>query len=70
MSHEVHAEVAERYRHPDDCPSCGGDQVEVVVRETGEFRYKCRCIECGHVGPSGFIQPAAVMFWNREEREG
>ena len=70
MSKAVEAEVRQLYHDPDPCPACGGDMVEVDVKPTCEFRYKVRCIECGHTGKPGFIRSAAVMFWNREENDG
>lgn len=68
MSRQIHAEVIERYRNPDPCPVCGGDEIEMVDDGAG-CRYACRCIECGHRGMSSFARPAAVAFWNREERD-
>lgn len=69
MSKAVHAEVINRYRSPEPCPNCGGDQIDDRAEDALGVPWQCHCIECGHRGPGSFTRSGAVAFWNREEAE-
>lgn len=50
------------------CPFCGGPAEEVVTgKNTGDWKYRIRCKECGITTGATVCSPTHVDKWNRRK---
>lgn len=45
------------------CPHCGYQKTE-VLKTTGDFPYRVRCVKCGASGPPRWTEKEAIEAWN------